>query len=295
MSVAGVTPGSTTEDPAGTVTDHPNASSLSILEFNAGNLDQSLYWAKRGFVHAPNVANSFYNVSNPLTLLDNDVCERFLKAAEKRFPPTGPGGGVRLQLMLVVAEWRSGDTAGALDRQRRAATAFPQNSEAQGTFTDMAVLLDAPEAAERLDREIREGRGAGHAMYSPYRPRTWRAFLFVRAGDRARAQPLIDAALVATRETIAAGEVSFNPLMENAVLYLMQGKRAEALDALEAGVRAGWKDAIFLRRDPLLAPLRDEARFGAIVEQVEREVAEMRARADFSSLNEWAGAPVVSR
>ena len=45
-------------------------------------------------------------------------------------------------------------------------------------------------------------------------------------------------------------------------------------------------DAIFLRRDPLLAPLRDETRFGAIVEQVEREVAEMRARADFSSLNE---------
>jgi hypothetical protein len=129
-------------------------------------------------------------------------------------------------------------------------------------------------------------------LYSPYTPRTWRAFLFLRAGDRARAQPMIDPALAATREAVASGDVSYNPLMENAVLFLMQGKRVEAL---EAGVRAGWKDAMFLRRNPLLAPLRDDARFDAIVQQVEREVAEMRARADFSSLDEWAGVPVVHR
>ena len=81
--------------------------------------------------------------------------------------------------------------------------------------------------------------------------------------------------------------------MENAVLFLMQNKRSEALDALEAGVRAGWKDAIFLRRDPLLAGLRDDPRFSAIVQQVEREVGQMRARADFSNLDKWAGAPAV--
>jgi serine/threonine protein kinase len=76
--------------------------------------------------------------------------------------------------------------------------------------------------------------------------------------------------------------------------------RRKALDyarqvasALDAGVRAGWKDAIFLRRDPLLAGLRDDPRFAAIVQQVEREVGQMRARADFSNLDKWAGAPVV--
>ena len=50
---------------------------------------------------------------------------------------------------------------------------------------------------------------------------------------------------------------------------------------------------MFLRRDPLLAGLRDDARFAAIVQQVEREVGQMRARADFSNLDKWAGAPVV--
>ena len=267
-------------------------SSLSVLEHSAGNLDQAFYWAKRAFVHAPNVAGSFYTVSNPLLSLDNDMCERFLRAAANRFPATA-AGGLRLQLQLAVAEWRRGDTRGALERQRRMVTDFPQNTEANGTFTDMTVLLDAPEAAERLDREIQDGRGGGHAMYSPYTPRTWRAFLFLRAGDRARAQALIEAALAATREATAAGDISYNPPMENAVLFLMQAKRAEALDALETGIRAGWKDAIFLRRDPLLAPIRNDARFVAIVERVEREVAEMRARADFSNLDTWTGAAVM--
>jgi hypothetical protein len=132
-------------------------------------------------------------------------------------------------------------------------------------------------------------------MYSPYTPRTWRAFLFLRTGDRARAQPLIDAALTATREAAQSGDVSFNPPMEEAALFLMQGKRAEALDALEAGVRAGWKDAMFLRRDPLLSSLREDPQFIAIVQSVEREVAAMRARADFSNLDEWAGVPVLGR
>jgi tetratricopeptide (TPR) repeat protein len=267
---------------------------LALLEMNAGRFDESLFWAKRAFTHAPNVASSFYTVSNPLLNLDNDACERFLRAAVKRFPPTAPGG-IRLQLQLAVAEWRKGDAQGALDRQRRLVADFPQNTEANGTFTDMAVLLDAPEAAGRLDGEIHNGSGSGHAMYSPYTPRTWRAFLYVRNGDRAQAQPLIEAALAATREATTSGDVSFNPPMENAVLFLMLGKRSEALDALGAGVRAGWKDAPFLRRDPLLAGLRQDPRFVAIVQQVEREVAEMRARADFRDLDEWAGAPVVGR
>jgi hypothetical protein len=268
--------------------------SLALLEVTVGNFDQALYWSKRGFMYGPNYANSFYWLAYPLLLLDNDAGERFLTAAVKRFPPTAPGG-VRLPLTLAVVEWRKGDAAGAGARLRRTAEAFPQNDEAQGVFTDMAVLVDAPEAAERLDREIRDGRGAGHSMYSPYTPRTWRAHLFLRAGDRARAEPLITAALASTREAVGAGDVSFNPLMENAVLFLMQNKRREALDALEAGVRAGCKDAMFLRRDPLLAPLRDDPRFGAIVEQVEGDVAAMRARAALSNLDQWAGVPVMGR
>ena len=52
---------------------------------------------------------------------------------------------------------------------------------------------------------------------------------------------------------------------------------------------------MFLRRDPLLAPLRDDPRFVASAQQVEREVAGIRARADFTNLDQWAGAPIIGR
>jgi len=41
--------------------------------------------------------------------------------------------------------------------------------------------------------------------------------------------------------------------------------------------------------------LEGQTRFGAIVEQVERDVAAMRARADFGNLDQWAGVPVMGR
>jgi len=261
---------------------------LSVIETNAGRLDQALYWAKRAFLHAPNVANSFFHVAVPLTWLDNDAAERFTQAATKRFS-LAQMAGVRLQLVLAVIEWRKGESKAALDRLRATVAAYPQNTEAQMTFTEMAVIGGAPEAAERLDRSIKNGFGAGHALYTPYTPRTGRAFLFTRAGDHARAQPLIDAALAATREAIASGDRSFMPLLENAALYLMRGDRAAALEALDAGERAGWKDALFLARDPLLASLKGEPTFVQIMQRIERDVAEMKAKADFRHLDEWAG------
>ena len=101
--------------------------------------------------------------------------------------------------------------------------------------------------------------------------------------------------LASNRDAIQAGDRGFPARMQNAALLLMRGNRAGALDALDAGVRAGWKDALFLEHDPLLAGLRSEPRFQQIRRRIEQEVAEMRTRADFRNLNEWAGVPVVSQ
>ena len=206
--------------------------SLALLEMNTGRLDQGLYWAQRGFVHAPTVAQSFYSVSNPLLSLDNDVGERFLRAATQRFRPTAPGG-LRLQLQLAVTEWRKGDTrmrsigsAGWWPTFRRTARRTGR-SPTWRSFSMHRRRRTAWTARSRTDV------AAGTPCTRRTR-RAWRAFLFLRAGDRTRAQPLIDAALAATREATAAGDVSYNPPMENAVLFLMQGKHTEALDALKA-------------------------------------------------------------
>jgi serine/threonine-protein kinase len=267
-------------------------SDLSILETNAGRLDQAFYWAKRAFLLAPNVANSFYHVGVPLTWLDNAIAERFMQATVKRFPLTGRDG-VRPQLVLAVIEWRKGDAAAALERVRTTVQAYPQHAEANAVLMELAMLSGAADAAEQLDRAIAAGLGAGHAMYTPYTPRSMRAFIYRRDGDP-RAEPLIEAALAATREAIASGDRSFTPLLENAVLFLMRGDRAAAIDAVEAAERAGWKDAMFLERDPLLAALRSEPRYVEVMRRIARDVSAMKARADFRILDEWAGEPVTA-
>ena len=54
---------------------------LSLLETNAGRMDQALYWSKRAFTYGPNVPVSYYQVSIPLTWLDNDAGARWAEAA----------------------------------------------------------------------------------------------------------------------------------------------------------------------------------------------------------------------
>ena len=71
-----------------------------------------------------------------------------------------------------------------------------------------------------------------------------RAFLYMKAGNRAAAMALVDAALTANRQAIESGDRGFMKLMENAALYLMKGDRGAALDSLDAGVHAGWKASV---------------------------------------------------
>ena len=267
---------------------------LSVLETNAGRLDQALYWAKRAFTYGPNLPVSYYQVSVPLSWLDNDITARWAEAGARRFQPPN-ATALRLQYMLAVTEWRNGHSDAALNRMRQVAAAAPKNTEAQTAFVELTVLAGAPDAAEHLDRVIGDGFGGAIGFYSPYTPRVGRAFLYMNAGNRPAAMPLVDEALTSNREAIESGDRSYLKLMENAALYLMKSDRGAALDSLDAGIHAGWKDALFLERDPLLAGLRNEPRFHSIKQRIEREVAEMRARADFSSLDEWAGTKVTGK
>lgn len=102
---------------------------LSLLETNAGRMDQALYWSKRAFVHAPNVATSFYQVSLPLSWLDNDATARWAEAGARRFQ-LSTGDALRLQYVLAVTEWRSGRPDAALDRLRPIVKTRPKNTAA---------------------------------------------------------------------------------------------------------------------------------------------------------------------
>jgi len=109
----------------------------------------------------------------------------------------------------------------------------------------------------------------------------------MQAGDSGRAEPLIDAAMSANRSVVEGGDRSPAPHYEDTALYARRGERSAALDALERAVAAGWPDAQFTQRDPLLAALANEPRFATAIQRIERSIAEMRQRVDLTEVDAW--------
>jgi hypothetical protein len=110
----------------------------------------------------------------------------------------------------------------------------------------------------------------------------------MKAGEREKAQPLIDAALADNRAAMEGGDRSNYLPYENAALQLMRGDRAAALSSLEASYNVGNNDAALLKADPLLAALAGEPRFTQLVDRMQRDVRAMRARVDLRDLDELA-------
>jgi hypothetical protein len=168
---------------------------------------------------------------------------------------------------------------------RKSVAARPTNFECRAALTELTFHTGAIDATERVDQALKDGPGARFS--GGYTPRTMRAFLWMKSGNRERALPLIDAAIEENRLAIEAGDRGYSPAYENAALYLMRGDRAAALEWLERASNAGLIDAASLKLDPLIAPLGNEPRFIQIVDRINREVREMRKRVDLRELDEW--------
>ncbi len=65
--------------------------------------------------------------------------------------------------------------------------------------------------------------------------------------------------------------------VEAALLHALAGDRAAALDALDAAVAAGFRNAGYLRATPLLAALRDAPAFDAALRRIDTALAAERA------------------
>jgi hypothetical protein len=56
---------------------------------------------------------------------------------------------------------------------------------------------------------------------------------------------------------------------------------------MEAACNAGFRDLVLLKMDPLLAPLANEPRFIQVIDRIDRDVREMRARIDLREIDGW--------
>jgi TolB-like protein/Flp pilus assembly protein TadD len=103
------------------------------------------------------------------------------------------------------------------------------------------------------------------------------ALVLQKTGETARASVLLDRIEEFIRTIPRLGGEGY--LITDARIYALRGQKSEALAALRAAERAGWRSLWRYYRDfdPDLASIRDDAEFKAVFADIERDMARQRA------------------
>jgi tetratricopeptide (TPR) repeat protein len=239
-----------------------------------GRYDEALDWSLRNQQLAPTQSHGPYHVTLGLMPLDDDSATgQYLLAAERRFPAEP-----RIQILLAWLDQRRGLNQAALERARRMVRDDPDNTELPPNLAELAVVTAAPDAERLIEPLARQDPEAAGQMF-PESLRSLHALTLYRRGDTRRAAGLWRASAAAAHQHLDAGEESYNAPMELAAISAIEGHTDAALEWLERGYRAGWRDARFLNLDPFFASVRREPRYQALVTAMTQDVAEMRKRA----------------
>ena len=249
---------------------------LSELESTLGRYDESYYWARRAAPLMGHQFLTFHHLAIPLLrLADDGATERWLLRGERDWPEA-----VRLQIQLSWLDALRGRERQALERMRRIMVREPGNDEGRGHLAELAALTDAADAERLLAPLVAEQSIARPTIWtSPESFGTLLGLVLHRHGQRARADTLWNQALAADSADLARGHGNPDRPMEIAAIHAIRGETAAALDWLDRGYEAGWKDYRITRRDPFFAGLRNEPRFRALLARMESDVAGMQQRA----------------
>jgi serine/threonine-protein kinase len=109
--------------------------------------------------------------------------------------------------------------------------------------------------------------------------RTLLGLVLHRRGELAGAAALWQEALAADNADLAKGYDNPDRPLEIAAIHAIRGETTAALDWLDRGYEAGWRDYRNTRRDPFFAGLRSDDRFRALLARMESDVRTMERRA----------------
>jgi TolB-like protein/Tfp pilus assembly protein PilF len=248
----------------------------SYGETMAGHFDVALDVARRATELSP---VGGYHVGVALLLLDDDAqTERYLTAKAERYP-----NDMRLQALLAFLDLRRGQPKAAVERMRAAVDKAPDNIEGLITRAEVLTFAETPDAPEVV-RALNARAADGTLHNAPYPVKLLHAYYLQRAGATAEAEKIMDAIAAANRQSLIAGADSAVIYMQNAAINALRGNAAAALDELARAYDAGWRDGRTLAIDPLYASLRSEPRFVQLLANISADVAQMRARVDYTNL-----------
>ena len=266
----------------------PAMEDLSEAETTLGHYDQALYWALRAQPLDPNEFHVYYHTAVPLLrLADDQATEDILDVAVRRFAD-GPGGP-RLQIALAALDFLRGRDGQAMARARRIAASNPHDDEVASFLAQLAALTGAPDADALLSTRLLANPESGVDL-APARFPAWHALFADRRGDHATAMRTWNDVLTSDERAITSGNDDPQRPMEIAAIHAVRGDSAAALDWLQRGYNAGWKNYRVIMRDPFFARLTHNARFQQIITSMRTDTDAMRRRAKTAgnSLVTWS-------
>ena len=262
-------------------------SNIAVLESEIlGRHDEGLAWARRLLGLPPLTGNTIYHLAWPMLFLRDDAAsERWLKEGEARFPDFP-----RLQYLLAGLDYLRGNEAAAVSRARKMTEAHPGFEEGLAVLAELTFLSDAQDAEARIELLSRSAPGLNASqLLKPETHRTTYAYLLMKRGERAKAAEVLTEALEHARAAQADGNENQRVPIEIAAIHAVKGERTAAIEWLERGFGAGYKDYSTLGRHPIFESVRREPRFQDLLKKMETAVRVMRERS--ATLSELRAMP----
>jgi eukaryotic-like serine/threonine-protein kinase len=255
----------------------PAMEDLSEAETTLGHYDQALYWSLRAQPLDPNEFHVYYHTGVPLLrLADDQATQDILDVAVQRFAD-GPGGP-RLQIALSALDFLRHRDSQAMARARRTAASNPHDDEVASFLAQLAALTGAPDADALLSTRLLANPESGVDL-APARFPAWHALFADRRGDHAMALRTWSDVLTSDERAIASGNDDPQRPMEIAAIHAVRGDSAEALEWLQRGYSAGWRNYRVITRDPFFVSLTRNGRFRTIIASMRDDTDAMRRRA----------------
>ncbi|MCA1559655.1 MAG: hypothetical protein LC804_05085, partial [Acidobacteria bacterium] len=177
-------------------------------------------------------------------------------------------------------KWLRGDHAGALADASALVKAVPKDEEALSLLAELIYLERAADPEGYVERAFRTApdiTGPINLVAASARAR-YGYVLSARADPKGVS--LLQDALASATKAIKEGNQSSRAPMEIAAIHSARQETRLALEWLQRGYDAGWKDFRTLEGDPMFSDLLKNPAFQALLKRMEADVAEMRRRAN---------------